>query len=80
MNASVVTADAGTTLSLADEAVVYGAAFLLPLAATLLLTPAAAGIARRLGVLTSREPGRATLSRRRTSAGRRSRSGSWWPA
>ena len=51
MNASVVTADAGTTLSLADEAVVYGAAFLLPLAATLLLTPAAAGLARRLGVL-----------------------------
>ena len=51
MNAYVVTADAGTTLSLADEAVVYGAAFLLPLAATLLLTPAAAGLARRLGVL-----------------------------
>ncbi len=52
MTAAVVSAaDAGTTLSLADEAVVYGAAFLLPLAATLVLTPAAAGIARRLGVL-----------------------------
>jgi UDP-GlcNAc:undecaprenyl-phosphate/decaprenyl-phosphate GlcNAc-1-phosphate transferase len=51
VNSVVVAADAGTTLSFADEAVVYGAAFLLPLATTLLLTPAAASLARRLGVL-----------------------------
>jgi UDP-GlcNAc:undecaprenyl-phosphate/decaprenyl-phosphate GlcNAc-1-phosphate transferase len=51
VNSVVVAADAGTTLSFADEAVVYGAAFLLPLATTVLLTPAAASLARRLGVL-----------------------------
>ena len=34
-----------------DFAVVYGAAFLLPLAATLVATPLAAGLARRWGVL-----------------------------
>jgi UDP-GlcNAc:undecaprenyl-phosphate GlcNAc-1-phosphate transferase len=52
MNEAVAAArDAGTTLSLLDETVLYGAAFVLPLAATLLLTPAAAGLARRLGVL-----------------------------
>jgi UDP-GlcNAc:undecaprenyl-phosphate GlcNAc-1-phosphate transferase len=34
-----------------DYLVLYGAAFLIPLAATLLFTPLAAGIARRMGVL-----------------------------
>jgi UDP-GlcNAc:undecaprenyl-phosphate GlcNAc-1-phosphate transferase len=34
-----------------DFVVLYGAAFLIPLAATLLATPLAAGMARRLGVL-----------------------------
>ena len=34
-----------------ELAVLYGAAFLIPLAATLLATPLAAGVARRLGVL-----------------------------
>ena len=41
----------GATLDLADAAVLYGVAFLVPLLATFLLTPAAAGLARRLGVL-----------------------------
>jgi UDP-GlcNAc:undecaprenyl-phosphate GlcNAc-1-phosphate transferase len=45
------TALAQATLSRTDAAVLYGAAFLIPLAATLVLTPAAAGLARRLGVM-----------------------------
>ncbi len=48
---ALLAAEAGTTLTAVDEVVVYGAAFLLPLAATLVLTPAAAGLARRLGVM-----------------------------
>jgi UDP-GlcNAc:undecaprenyl-phosphate GlcNAc-1-phosphate transferase len=42
---------AQATLDPPEAAVVYGAAFLIPLATTLVLTPAAAGLARRLGVL-----------------------------
>jgi len=42
---------AQASLSRSDAAVVYGAAFLIPLAATLLLTPASADLARRLGVM-----------------------------
>jgi UDP-GlcNAc:undecaprenyl-phosphate GlcNAc-1-phosphate transferase len=52
VTAAIVAADqAGATLDVADAAVLYGAAFLVPLIATLLLTPAAARIARRLGVM-----------------------------
>ena len=42
---------AQATLSPSDAAVLYGAAFLIPLAVTLVLTPAAAGLALHLGVM-----------------------------
>ena len=62
-----------------ELAVLYGAAFLIPLAATLLATPLAAGVARRLGVLD--RPGTRKVHVEATpylgglGAGR---SGSWW--